>query len=465
MTIFNSLFQPFRTNTRTIRYVQQFILGSVFIACAPGDKPAAGTSSSNQDTTSVVAEEDTTNDTTDTGTESTRDTSETYHEVEGGLGPWTGDDNVPPSQLPPNNLTVEQAPLFVALGWDDNGYSGLPGGQGTGGMSWALQMAAERNNPVGSGNPFTYDGMPITMSFYFSTSYIATWHYESPALVKRAWRNAFIGGHEVGNHTHNHANGGQFSVTQWQEELDTCTDWLGKPFDPEESTSTPDNSKGIGVPPAKIYGFRAPFLEYTNNTFSALRNRDFRYDCTIEDGYQADHDGTNYHWPYTLDNGSSGHDVLVAWGVKEPITGHPGLWELPAHPVVVPPDDKCQEYGVPQGFRSRIKAVLPWFDESTGKVTGLDYTLWIALELTKSEVLAILKYTLDLRIQGNHAPFMFGTHSDFYASSYAYAPNATLQERQEAIEEFVDYALSHDFVRVVSMKEVLDWVRNPSPLQ
>ena len=91
--------------------------------------------------------EGTSTDTLDTTLGPPQDTGETYNEVEGGLGAWTGEDNVAPSQLPPNSLAVEQAPLFVAFGWDDNGYSGLPEAQATGGMSWVLQMAAERNNP------------------------------------------------------------------------------------------------------------------------------------------------------------------------------------------------------------------------------------------------------------------------------------------------------------------------------
>ena len=90
--------------------------------------------------------------------------------------------------------------------------------------------------------------------------------------------------------------------------------------------------------------------------------------------------------------------------------------------------------------------------------------MWVSLQLTKAEVLAILKYNLDLRIQGNRAPFMLGTHSDYYSSKYTAANNSTAEERQEAIEEFLDYALSKEAVRVVSMKQVLDWVRNPSPL-
>ena len=43
-------------------------------------------------------------------------------------------------------------------------------------------------------------------------------------------------------------------------------------------------------------------------------------------------------------------------------------------------------------------------------------------------------------------------------------PNATLAERQQAIEELVDYARAKPMVRVRSNKEILEWVRNPEPL-
>ncbi len=383
---------------------------------------------------------------------------------EGGLGAWTGDDNVAPSASPPFGIPVDRVPQFLALGFDDNAYSGLEGSNGTGGMAWATDMIKGRTNPAGAGNPGSYDGAPASLSFYLTSVYAGTWTAESPTYVKRAWNKAYTDGNEIGNHTHNHAHGAAFADAQWDTEIATCIDWVSKPFDPAEVNFSPDDTKGAGVPRNQLYGFRTPFLEYNDATLAAVKDHDFWYDCSIEDGFQYEHDGTNYFWPYTLDDGSPGHDVLVEWGSKQPITPHPGLWELPVHPVIVPPDDKCAQYGVEPGLRARLKVLQSWFDLEGGKITGFDYNLWVSFQMTKAEFLATMKYTLDLRLAGNRAPLMFGAHTDYYSSKYTGAPNATAQERQEAIEEFVDYALSKPEVRVVSNKQILDWVRNPVPI-
>ena len=382
----------------------------------------------------------------------------------GGLGPWTGNDNVPPSQAPPFGLAPARVPMFVNLGWDDNAYSGLPGSGGTGGMSWAIAAYRGRTNPAGRGNARTYDGAPARASFYMTSTYAASWISESNAFVRRAWNAALADGHELGNHTHGHNHGGAFTVAQWRAELETCQDWLTRPFDPAEPDFAPREAAGVGVPSDRIHGFRTPFLEYNDAALAAVEELGLRYDCSIEDGYQPDHDGTNFHWPYTLDGGSPGHDVLVAWGQKPPISPRPGLWELPVHPVIVPPDDECERYGVPPGLRARLHARRSWFDPASGKITGFDYNLWVVFEMTKAEFVATLAYTLDLRLRGNRAPLMFGTHSDYYADKYTAPPNASVRERQEAIEELLDYALSKPEVRVVSNTQILDWVRNPSPL-
>ncbi len=381
-----------------------------------------------------------------------------------GLGPWTGNDNVSASQNPPGSLGIHQVPMFVSMGWDDNAYSGLEGSGGVGAMTWASDMIAARTNPSGSGKAGTYDGTPIKMSFYLTSIYASMWMAESPTYVKRAWNRAYADGNEMGNHTHSHSHGSAFSAQNWQDEIETCINWLSKPFDPNEENFSPDDSKGPGIPLAELYGFRTPFLEYNDNTLSVVKDRGFWYDCSIEDGFQPDHDGRNYHWPYTLDNGSPGHDLLVEWGLKEPISNHPGLWELPVHPVTVPPDDKCAEYGVPSGLRAKLHALQSWFDMEGGKITGFDYNMWVSFQMTKAEFVATLKYTLDLRLEGNRAPFMLGTHTDYYSSKYTAAMGSTPTERREAIEEFLDYALTKDAVRVVSNKQILDWVRNPSAL-
>jgi hypothetical protein len=130
----------------------------------------------------------------------------------------------------------------------------------------------------------------------------------------------------------------------------------------------------------------------------------------------------------------------------------------------VPPDSRAAEYGIPPGLRAKMKGIASWFDDASGKVTGFDYNLWVSFQMSKAEVLATLKHSLDLRLAGNRAPFMFGTHTDYYSSKYTAARNATVRERQEAIEEFLDYAASKPEVRIVSTKQILDWVREPVPL-
>ena len=75
--------------------------------------------------------------------------------------------------------------MFVAIGFDDNGRSGLPGSGGAGGMSWALRLLNSHTNPKGNGNIKTYDGTRVTGSFYMTSAYIAKWIYEHPGLVKQ----------------------------------------------------------------------------------------------------------------------------------------------------------------------------------------------------------------------------------------------------------------------------------------
>lgn len=352
--------------------------------------------------------------------------------------------NRPASQTPPGGIPTQKTPLFVTFGFDDNGYSDS--------MNWAVDMLATKTNPSGNGNPATYDGELATASFYFASVYGDTWMSESPTFVKRAWRRAYDAGHEIGNHTRAHGHGNQFSIAKWNSELDECNTFLSNPFDPNEPDYSPDITKGIGIPFNEIYGFRTPYLEYNDNLFQALKNKNM-YDCSIEEGYQYNHDGTNYYWPYTLDNGSPGHDVQVAWGSKQPIQPQPGLWEMPVYPVIVPPY-----------LRPTLKSRVSWFNEESGKITGFDYNMWVQFKLSKEEFVAIMKHTIDLRLQGNRAPLMIGAHTDYYSSKYTAPPNASMAERRAALEEVLDYALNHQEVRVVSIKKILDWVKNPVPL-
>jgi hypothetical protein len=136
---------------------------------------------------------------------------------------------------------------------------------------------------------------------------------------------------------------------------------------------------------------------------------------------------------------------------------------MPVYELIVPPDDLAEHYGVEPGLRAKLGARGL---SANGKVTGFDYNPWYGLQTTKAEFLATLKYTLDLRLQGNRAPFLLGVHTMEYSNGWNTAPQGapSERERQEAIEEFLEYATSIASVRLTSYKAVLDWVRNPVSL-
>jgi Polysaccharide deacetylase len=355
-------------------------------------------------------------------------------------------------QLPPGELSTEQVPLFVSFGTDDNPYSGMEGSGGDGGMHYLTELFASRKNPAGSGNAQTFDGLTPHYSLYVNTIYITSQGQEDPGFVKQSWKEAFDQGNEVGVHTHSHPHGRGFSTGKWETEIRQCIDLLTQP-------------QGLAIPRDQVIGFRTPFLEYGDHTFTAVQRTGFEYDCSIEEGFQKDADGRNFIWPYKLDLGSPGNEATYKELDLPRVGKHPGLWELPVYAFVVPPDNLCETYGVTPGFRERMKAKNDYFEIDQGKVTGMDWNLWFEYGMDKAEFLATLKYTLDLRLQGNRCPLNVGVHSWIYADkNRELPPKTTVEERREALQEFVDYALSKPEVRIVSAKELLAWIKSPSAM-
>ena len=377
-------------------------------------------------------------------------------------------DNQPYSQSPPQGLSVSEVPLFVSIGFDDNSLSGLEGSGGTGGMTWILDYLRNKNNPDGLGNPLTFDSTPIRVSFFNASKYQEEIVKDDPVYVKRAWNTALNDGHEIGIHTVNHLHGSQFSTAQWNIEIGDAISHLTKPFDPNEQPGSSSSTSGMGANRFKLTGFRTPFLEYNNETFSALVQQGLTYDTSIEEGWENTIDGTNFPWPYTLDFGSPGNQDMLDRGFpnKFPISDHPGLWELGVNPVIIPPDNATSQYGINYSIRDKVLANVSYFDVVGGKMTAFDFNLWQQAKLNKAETLATLKYTLDLRLQnGNRAPFMFGAHTENYGSkNAALFGQISVRERQEVIEEFIQYARSKSEIRIVPYQSIINWMRNPSAI-
>ncbi len=349
-----------------------------------------------------------------------------------GLGPWTGNDNVPPSANPPGGLKPEQVPMFVAMGSDDNPQID--------GVNWVVGLFNGLKNPPGSDQAATYDGTTTKATFYHASIY---------SSAASSWKAAYQAGFETGDHTVAHADGSNFSEAKWLSEMQGCIDFL--------------TTSAVGVKRADLWGFRTPFLRYNENTFFAARSLDFWYDCSIEEGQQPDQDGTNFLWPYTLDNGSPANAIDPR---RPHIQNWPkGLWEMPAYQVITPPDEEAQKYGIPPGLRAKLLRIhADRVGVREGKITGLDYNLWYDFLLTAPEFLATLKYSLDQRRKGNRAPVLFGMHSAIYTNQ-AEPLSVSLNDRQKAIADFLKYALTYPEVRIVTSKAVLDWIRNPVALK
>jgi len=360
-----------------------------------------------------------------------------------------------PSQNPPNNLKADKIPLFFTIGFDDNDKSGFTPEKGIEGVKWAVDLFKSHKNP---------DGSDCTCAFYNTTSYMTQGMSEEiPHLVRKSWKYAYDNGFEIGCHSHSHPDGRQFSVDEWLAEINKCVDLMVQPY--TEGSNSDDT--GIGIPRSEIKSFRTPFLAYNANMLKAVQKTGFVYDCSMEEGVQYDQDGRNFLFPYTLDEGSPGNKHTSG---NEPhiekMGNHPGLWELPIHLVIVPPDNLCEKYGIKKGLRKKCKLQRDYFSEDDGKISGLDYNCLVEFQMTGAEFLATLKHTLDLRLEGNRAPFALGAHSGIYAQLYDSDPVIKIpeSERRKAIEDFLDYARSKPEVYIVSPIKIIEWMKNPKEL-
>lgn len=178
-----------------------------------------------------------------------------------------------------------------------------------------------------------------------------------------------------------------------------------------------------------------------------------RYDCSIEFGYDWwSHEGDMgmvghspgdpetgrwYYWPYTLDEGAPAGSSDAGAGKN------PGMWEMPVY-----------TYNQLQG-------------EMVSRITGFDFNMWKSLP-SDEEFLEVLKYSFDQRRLGNRSPFTFNAHTDYYSKFNAFDdPEFNTKDyllRRKAVEEFLEYVLTFDEVRVVTFVDIIKWMRDPKPL-
>ncbi len=350
-------------------------------------------------------------------------------------------DSIKQSRSHPQSKSIptKNVPQFISLGFDDNGIADY---ENRGGASWILQYLRDKKNPLGSGNPLTFDGFNQRSSFYMAAKYGREKVYESHTEIQKVWKELATDGHEIGNHGTEH-------LMLWDEVNQECINYDGRSYSTDEwlnkelleckeLLSSPD----IGFSDDMIFGWRTPRLEWNNALFSALVQESFLYDCSIETEFSGD--GTSEYWPFTLDDGHPQHPEVDQFE---------GLWEMPAY-----------TFHIPKSLRSKT--------DNQSVMTGLDFNVWAkkewgSFQLTGPEFTEILIYTLDQRMKGNRAPMLVGLHSDIYSDmkNEDYPGTKNARERQLAIENFLEYAVNtYPEVRVVPTKSVIDWMRNPVSL-
>ena len=335
-------------------------------------------------------------------------------------------DNVPPSIVPPGGLPPDRVPMFVLLGFDDNAYLD--------GMTWTLDVLAARRNA---------DGSPALATFFITAGFVSDFFRpvggQSKEALIASWKRISSDGHEVANHTFSHGEnlaGGDLAT--WQDEI-------GKTQDLFVET--------LGVERCKLWGFRTPFLGFSDSTFQALRGLGIRYDTSVEFGYDwwqppgsmqgfspgSVESGQNYYWPFTMDG------PFPQGFYHKGISPIPGMWQFPVYTF------------------NKISGQM------ASTVTGFDFNLWTKSQSEASFSYAeVLKQSLDQRLQGNRSPFAVGLHTDVYSEFNEDAnttwSNFSFEARRQALADFIDYALSKPEVRLVTYRQLIGWMRNPSPL-
>jgi Polysaccharide deacetylase len=384
------------------------------------------------------------------------------------------------SRLPPAGRRPADVPQFVALTFDDDFGLAFPGS--VGGVRAIVDAYAARRNPAGRGVAADFDGAAIRATFFGTSVYVVDssrkvlgggFGEDQEGRNRAAWRSAVAAGHEMADHTVSHFNGGaapvsqehccrarDWRVPQWKAEIASCRATLTDP--------------SVGA--REVVGFRAPFLSTNDAMFTALTSLGFTYDSSVPNCLDESEDGTNCSWPYALDWGSPDADNWARnWAnVRPPISlpaigAHPGLWEVPVTTLIVPPDWAASAYHFAAGLRQRIAARAPFpypslYEASTGKISGLDYTLLIDAGLTGDEMRAVLEYNLDLHLSGNRSPLVFVAHAHLYAFSTPDdnpdTPSAADREaRWKGLEQFIAFALEKPDVRIVATGSLVAWMR------
>ncbi|KAL4446727.1 hypothetical protein ABPG77_007971 [Micractinium sp. CCAP 211/92] len=219
-------------------------------------------------------------------------------------------------------------------------------------------------------------------------------------------RRLYLDGYEVASHslTHQKMNG-----------------WSREQVAAEVVGGRSALASKCGIPGADIVGWRQPYLQASPTVRQVVKEAGFLYDSTIletPEGESVSQGMAARLWPYTLQDG-------VAQDCKS--------WA---------PYQTCGEgESYPELFE------VPVWDLSP---TGLFST--DPADRGGRSILQVLNSTFQAAYKGNRAPMPIFVHSSFFSA-----------EGVAALQRFADYALSLPHVHFVTVRQLLGWMRQPTP--
>jgi hypothetical protein len=199
------------------------------------------------------------------------------------------------------------------------------------------------------------------------------------------------GRHEIATNTFN--DQGYPNV----EEIQSAMEWL---------------NLECGVPLEEMRGFRAPQLEYNQETLDAVHELGLLYDASIATLDHRDSSyGRHHFWPFTFDE-----EVPTEIGCTdcENNATNPGLWEVP---------------------------VWRLYDDSNNALIPMDYS---------GDATANLQTNFERHYNGNRAPMGIFIHAGW------------LQQNNFNLKKWIDQVQAdHDDVHFITTYELLEWMRDP----
>ncbi|KAI8068285.1 hypothetical protein BC940DRAFT_299610 [Gongronella butleri] len=273
------------------------------------------------------------------------------------------------SKNPPAGLAPKDTPQFVVVTFDDSVQDTL--------VATAKKML-NYTNPNGCSAKGTWY---VSMQ-YTDFSLVQEWYAD---------------GNEVADHTFSH---------------------VGNPSGDEIAAAKSMLQTYGGIPANKIAGFRAPFLNYSQETFKLLGQQQFSYDSSASASGDDD-----MFWPYTLDYGLA--NLNDATGGSSAGVKVPGLWEFPMYSV-------ANSAGIPQ---------------------LMDVYLAGSPQDVKSWSMA----TFDKHYNGNRQPFGIYVHPTHLTPNAAADPTAQLN----GLLDLLQTISQKQDVWFVTNWQLLQWMKNP----